>query len=60
MSRIELDADDCRSVEYARQFLAQSELLDTGTESRTQLLSDIGRLRAAVDILLRIIDGGAS
>lgn len=58
VTRIELDGGDRLSVDHARRLLAESEQLDTGTESRTELLVDIGRLRAAVEILLRIVDGG--
>lgn len=59
MSRIELDEQDRGSVDRVRDVLAKSEQLDCGVESRLELLADIGRLQAAVDILLRILDGGA-
>lgn len=59
VSRIELDAQDRFTVDRARQVLAASEELDTGTASATALLATIGRLQSAVDTLLRVIDGGA-
>lgn len=60
MSRIELDSADRGSVERVRVQFAESERLDTGVASRTELAAEIGRLRGLVDILLRVIDGGES
>jgi hypothetical protein len=58
VSRIDLDAQDRGTVDRARQVLAASEDLDTGTATVTDLLMAIGRLQATVDSLLRVIDGG--
>lgn len=60
MARIELDEQDCGSVQRAREALAKSEAMDTGAATVTDLLMDIGRLRAALGIVLRIVDGGES
>jgi hypothetical protein len=58
VSRIELDALDRGSVERARQTLADSQAVDFGHATDTELLSLIGSLQAQVGILLRVIDGG--
>jgi len=58
MSRIELDAADCGSVERAREAWAASQAVDTGAASRIDLLKLVGDLQGHLGILLRVIDGG--
>ncbi|MFI6491244.1 hypothetical protein [Streptomyces sp. NPDC050564] len=59
-SRIALDEADRGSVERVRWTLADSGRVDVAAASTTELLSLIGGLQGALDILLRVIDGGAS
>lgn len=60
MSRIELDADDRRAVEHARRLLRENEP-ETRPEgeaaAKTWQVDRIGKLLAAVDVLLDVIDG---
>jgi hypothetical protein len=48
---------DRGTVERAREVLAASLAADFGRADRTDLLVDIGRLQAAVQLLLNVIDG---
>lgn len=56
MSRIELDAIDRGSVKRARELLAQAETFDDSNP--TKLALALGDALGAVDILLRVLDGG--
>ena len=60
-SRIELDEDDRRDVEYARRLLAEiepeSRPQDEGAVKAWQV-DRFGKALAAIDIFLRVIDGG--
>lgn len=61
MSRIELDAADRRLVEHARQLLAEIEpdaRPDDEGAAKTWEADRMGKGLAAIDILLRVIDGG--
>lgn len=63
MSRIDLDADDRRYVEYARRLRAEIEpgsRPDSEAEAATWQLDRMGKALAAIDFLLRVIDGGKS
>lgn len=61
MSRIELDADDHRAVERARQLLAENEpeaRPEDEDAAKAWQVDRVGKLLAAIDMLLRVIDGG--
>lgn len=58
MSRIELDALDRGSVEWACEALTESKAFDFGTAANTDVLLLVGRLQVNLEILLRILDGG--
>jgi hypothetical protein len=60
MSRVELDEADRGSVDRVRERVSRDHQVDTGTASRTELLRMLGDAWGAVDILLRVIDGGES
>lgn len=65
MSRIELDDKDRRTVERARQLLAESEPEARPVEEaayQAWKVDQVGKLLAAVDMLLEVIgqDGEAS
>lgn len=60
MSRIELDADDRRAVEHARRLLRENEPAgrpEGEAAAKAWQVDRIGKLLAAVDVLLRVIDG---
>ncbi|WP_030169021.1 hypothetical protein [Streptomyces sp. NRRL S-813] len=60
-SRIELDAADRAYVDYARRLLRETEpeaCPEGETAAKAWQVDRIGKLLAAVDILLRVIDGG--
>lgn len=60
-SRIELDAIDRRAVEHARRLLAETESTNAPTGEaayKAWKVDRIGKLQAAVDALLQVIDGG--
>ena len=60
MSRIELDADDRRAVEYARRLLHEKEPVgrpEGEAAAKAWQVDRIGKLLAAVDVLLDVIDG---
>lgn len=61
MSRIELDDMDRRAVERVRALLAETEHANApADEAAYQEWKDnrVGKLQAAVDVLLTVIDGG--
>jgi uncharacterized protein (UPF0254 family) len=61
VSRIELDEADRRAVERARELLAQTEpsaAPDDATAYREWKDDRVGKLMAAVDMLLRVVDQG--
>ncbi len=61
MSRIELDADDRRLVERARELLAEIEpesRPDDEDAAKAWQVDRMGKALAAIDHLLRVIDGG--
>lgn len=61
MSRIELDASDRALVDHARNLLAGTEAANRpADEAAAEVWKDgrVGKLQAAIDILLRVIDGG--
>ncbi|HEY1094961.1 MAG TPA: hypothetical protein VGE61_09665 [Glycomyces sp.] len=63
MSRIDLDERDRRAVERARRLLKENEpeARPADEEAANAWQVDrIGKLLAAVDILLRVVDGGES
>ncbi|MFL6096015.1 MAG: hypothetical protein ACJ71Y_11255 [Blastococcus sp.] len=60
MSRIDLDADDRRLVEHARRLLAEIEpgsRPDGESAAAAWQLDRMGKALAAIDFLLRVIDG---
>lgn len=60
MSRIELDADDRRAVEYARRLLRENEpeaRPEGEAAAKAWQVDRVGKLLAAVDVLLGVIDG---
>ena len=62
-SRIELDNGDRAAVEHARRLLRENEpeaRPEDETAATAWQVDRIGKLLAAVDILLRVIDGGES
>lgn len=61
MSRIELDAQDRSLVERARRLLDETEAASRPADenaAKAWQLDRVGKLQAAVDTLLRVIDGG--
>jgi hypothetical protein len=63
VSRINLDADDRRLVERARELLAEIEPASRpdGEAAAAAWQADrMGKALAAIDFLLRVIDGGES
>lgn len=61
MSRIELDAVDRAAVEHARRLLAEIEpdaQPDDEDEAKAWQVDRMGKALAAIDFLLRVIDGG--
>lgn len=61
MSRIDLDANDRRYVEQARRLLAEVEpgARPDGEAAAAAWQADrMGKALAAIDFLLRVIDGG--
>jgi hypothetical protein len=63
VSRIDLDADDRRLVERARELLAEIEpgsRPDGEAEAAAWQSDRMGKALAAIDFLLRVIDGGKS
>ena len=63
MSRIDLDARDRRLVDDARQVRAENEpaARPADDDAAKEWQADrVGKLLAAIDTLLRVIDGGAS
>jgi uncharacterized membrane protein YccC len=62
-SRIELDDADRRSVERARRLLEECETRNRPADedaAKAWQLDRVGKLLAAVDFLLRVIDGDQS
>ncbi|WP_406123009.1 hypothetical protein OHQ89_12545 [Streptomyces canus] len=60
MSRIDLDADDRRLVERARQLLAEIEpeaRPEDEAAAKAWQVDRMGKALAAIDFLLRVIDG---
>lgn len=63
MSRIDLDANDRRLVERARQLLAEVEpeaRPEDEDAAKAWQVDRMGKALAAIDFLLRVIDGGES
>ena len=63
MSRIDLDADDRRLVERARELLAEIEpeaRPEDEDAAKAWQVDRMGKALAAIDFLLRVIDGGKS
>jgi hypothetical protein len=63
VSRIDLDADDRRLVERARQLLAEIEpeaRPEDEDAAKAWQVDRMGKALAAIDFLLRVIDGGKS
>jgi len=63
VSRIELDNGDRQAVEHARRLLRENEPEARPADeddAKAWQVDRIGKLCAAVDILLRVIDGGKS
>jgi hypothetical protein len=63
VSRIDLDADDRRLVEHARRLLAEIEpeaRPEDEDAAKAWQVDRMGKALAAIDHLLRVIDGGQS
>ncbi|GAA0637416.1 hypothetical protein GCM10009535_12250 [Streptomyces thermocarboxydovorans] len=63
VSRIELDEADRRAVERARRMLAESEpsaAPEDAAAYEAWCADRVGRLLAAVDMLLQVVDQGGS
>ena len=63
MSRIDLDAGDRLLVEHARQLLAEIEpeaRPEDEDAAKAWQVDRMGKALAAIDFLLRVIDGGKS
>jgi hypothetical protein len=61
VSRVDLDANDRRTVEHARRLLAEiapASRPDDEAAAAAWQADRMGKALAAIDFLLRVIDGG--